>query len=65
MNQDGGRRRKTYSAAVIDEIKRNSMIYVGDSIERKQTDDPKRRVVVKQMCAHIEAPRAKQELLRF
>ena len=32
--QDGGRR-KTYSAAVIDGIKRNSMIYVGESIDRK------------------------------
>ena len=34
MRQDGGRR-QTYSAAVIDGIKRNSMIYVGDSIVRK------------------------------
>ena len=34
MRHDGGRR-KTYSAAVIDGIKRNSMIYVGDSIVRK------------------------------
>ena len=34
MRQDGGRR-KTYSAAVIYGIKRNSMIYVGDSIVRK------------------------------
>ena len=35
---DGGRygeRRNTYSAAVIDGIKRNSMIYVGDAIVRK------------------------------
>ena len=32
--QDGGRR-KTYSAAVIDGIKMNSTIYVGDSIVRK------------------------------
>ena len=32
--QDGGRR-KTYSAAVIDGIKRNSTTYVGDSIVRK------------------------------
>ena len=30
-----GERRKTYSAAVIDGFKRNSMIYVGDSIVRK------------------------------
>ena len=30
-----GERRKTYSAAVIDGFKRNSMIYVGDSIDRK------------------------------
>ena len=29
-----GERRKTYSAAVIDGIKRNSTIYVGDSIVR-------------------------------
>ena len=34
MIQDGGRR-KTYSAAVIDGIKRNSTIYVGDYIVRK------------------------------
>ena len=34
MRQDGGRR-NTYSAAVIYGIKRNSMIYVGDSIVRK------------------------------
>ena len=34
MGQDG-ERRKTYSAAVIDGIKRNSAIYVGDSIVRK------------------------------
>ena len=34
MRQDGGRR-KTYSAAVIDGIKWNSTIYVGDSIVRK------------------------------
>ena len=34
MRQDGGRRNK-YSAAVIDGIKRNSTIYVGDSIVRK------------------------------
>ena len=34
MRQDGGRR-KTYSAAVIGGIKRNSTIYVGDSIVRK------------------------------
>ena len=34
MRQDGGRR-KTYSAAVIDGIKRNAMIYMGDSIVRK------------------------------
>ena len=33
MGQDGERRKK-YSAAVIDEIKRNSTIYVGDSIVR-------------------------------
>ena len=30
-----GERRKTYSAAVIDGFKRNSAIYVGDSIVRK------------------------------
>ena len=30
-----GERRKSYSAAVIAGIKRNSMIYVGDSIVRK------------------------------
>ena len=30
-----GERRKTYSAAVIDGFKRNSTIYVGDSIVRK------------------------------
>ena len=34
MIQDGGRR-KTYSAALIDGIKRNSTTYVGDSIVRK------------------------------
>ena len=34
MGQDG-ERRKTYSAAVIGGIKRNSTIYVGDSIVRK------------------------------
>ena len=34
MRQDGGRR-KTYSAAVIDGIKRNSTTYVGDTIVRK------------------------------
>ena len=34
MRQDGGRK-KTYSAAVIDGIKRNSPTYVGDSIFRK------------------------------
>ena len=34
MGQDGERRNK-YSAAVIDGIKRNSTIYVGDSIVRK------------------------------
>ena len=34
MGQDGERRKK-YSAAVIDGIKRNSTIYVGDSIVRK------------------------------
>ena len=34
MEQDG-ERRKTYSAAVIDGFKRNSTIYVGDSIVRK------------------------------
>ena len=34
MGQDG-ERRKTYSAAVIDGFKRNSTIYVGDSIVRK------------------------------
>ena len=31
----GGVRRKSYSAAVIDGIKRNSTIYVGDSVVRK------------------------------
>ena len=30
-----GERRKSYSAAVIDGIKRNTTIYVGDSISRK------------------------------
>ena len=34
MGQDG-ERRNTYSAAVIDGFKRNSTIYVGDSIARK------------------------------
>ena len=34
MGQDG-ERRKTYTAAVIDGFKRNSTIYVGDSIIRK------------------------------
>ena len=34
MGQDG-ERRKTYSAAVIEGFKRNSAIYVGDSIVRK------------------------------
>ena len=34
MGQDG-ERRKTYSAALIDEFKRNSTIYVGDSIVKK------------------------------
>ena len=34
MRQNGGRR-KTYSAAAIDGIKRNSTIYVGDCIDRK------------------------------
>ena len=33
MGQDGERRNK-YSAAVIDGIKRNSRIYVGDTIVR-------------------------------
>ena len=32
---EDGERRKSYSAAVIDGIKRNSRIYVGDSIVRK------------------------------
>ena len=32
MNKANGERRKTYSAAVIDGLKRNSTIYVGDSI---------------------------------
>ena len=36
MGRDG-ERRNTYSAAVIDGIKRNSTIYVGDSIVRRQT----------------------------
>ena len=36
-----GERRKSYSAAVIDGTKRNSRIYVGDSIVRK-TDTRKR-----------------------
>ena len=31
----GGERRKSYSAAMINGIKRNSTIYVGDSIVRK------------------------------
>ena len=34
-----GERRKSYSAAVIDGIKRNTTIYVGDSIIRKQIQD--------------------------
>ena len=34
IRQDG-ERRKTYSAAVIEGFKRNSAIYVGDSIVRK------------------------------
>ena len=34
-SQQEGERRKSYSAAVIDGIKRNSRIYVGDSIVRK------------------------------
>ena len=34
MGQDGERRTK-YSAAVIDGIKRKSMIFLGDSIVRK------------------------------
>ena len=34
MRQDGGRRKK-YSAAVVDGIKRNSTTYVGDTIVRK------------------------------
>ena len=34
MGQDG-ERRKTFSAAVIDGFKRNSTVYVGDSIVRK------------------------------
>ena len=34
IRQDG-ERRKTYSAAVIEGFKRNSVIYVGDSIVRK------------------------------
>ena len=34
MGQNGGRR-KTYSAPVIDGFKRNSTVYVGDSIVRK------------------------------
>ena len=33
--QVGYKRRNAYSAAVIDGIKRNSTIYVGDSIVRK------------------------------
>ena len=35
MGQHGERRKTTYSAAVIDGFKRNSTIYVGDSIVRK------------------------------
>ena len=35
MDWQEGERRKSYSAAVIDGIKRNSRIYVGDSIVRK------------------------------
>ena len=34
-----GEGRKSYSAAVIDSIKRNTRIYVGDSIIRKQMQD--------------------------
>ena len=34
MGQDG-LRRNTYSAAVLDEFRRNSTIFVGDSIVRK------------------------------
>ena len=34
MRQDGGRR-KTFSAAVIEGINRNSTMYVGDYIVRK------------------------------
>ena len=37
IGQDG-ERRKTYSAAVIEGFKRNSAIYVGDSIVRKSRD---------------------------
>ena len=39
MGCDGERRRKTYSAAVIDGIKRNSRICVGDSIVRNRPTD--------------------------
>ena len=35
MKGQDGERRKSYSAAVIEGIKRNSTIYVGDSIVRK------------------------------
>ena len=35
LDWTGGRTRKSYSAAVIDGIKRNTTIYVGDSIIRK------------------------------
>ena len=41
-----GERRKSYSAAVIDGIKRNSRIYVGDSIVRKTDTRLSKEVVV-------------------
>ena len=48
-----GERRKSYSAAVIDGIKRNSMIYVGDAVVRK-TDTRLSKVVVCIQGARIE-----------
>ena len=51
-----GERRKTYSAAVIDGIKRNSTIYVGDSIVRKthSTLNKDEDIVVCLLGARIE-----------
>ena len=59
-----GERRKSYSAAVIDGIKRNTTIYVGDSIIRK-TDSRLSKgedVVVCLPGARIETRRLRAQL---